>query len=155
MAYKSRMSTTFFPSTFTTINCHLYKTLHSDQYPHLYLCHPASTSYGLSLMPVSQHGGATPMQCVTTVTTRNLCHPKTHAKANTDTCERTRASAAPLNRTPASERAMQARSLLVPIFVKSIFTLYLLYLDSSLSSRHIGIHMYPSALRPSCFTFYN
>ena len=42
-----------------------------------------------------------------------------------------------------------------PIFVKSIFTLYLLYLDSSLSLRHIGIHMYLSALRPSRFTFYN
>ena len=34
-------------------------------------------------------------------------------KANTGTRERTRASAAPPNRTPASERAMQARSLLV------------------------------------------
>ena len=55
-----------------------------------------------------------------------------------------------------SERASNASMLATcPIFVKSIFALYLLYLDSSLSSRHISIHMYPSALRPLCFTFYD
>ena len=76
-------------------------------------------------------------------------------EANTGTRERTRASAAPPNRTPASEQATQARSLLVLFFVKSTLALYLLYLDRSLSSRLIGIHMYPSALRPSRLTFYD
>ena len=76
-------------------------------------------------------------------------------KANTGTRERTRASAAPPpNRTPASERATRARSLLV-LFLLSPFSPYLLYLDSSLSSRLIGIHMYPSALHPSRLTFYD
>ena len=87
---------------------------------------------------------------------QTACHDRDNSRlAPSKNARHTRASAAPLNRTPASERAMRARSLLVPIFVKSIFALYLLYLDSSLSSRHIGIHMYPSALRPSCFTFYD
>ena len=58
------MTTTSFPSTFTVINRHLYKNLHSDQYPHLHLRRPASTPYGLSLMPVSQQGSATPVRCM-------------------------------------------------------------------------------------------
>ena len=58
----------------------------------------------------------------------------------------------PPNRTPASNASTLATC---PIFVKSTFALYLLYLDSSLSSRLIGIHMYPSALRPSRLTFYD
>ena len=94
-------------------------------------------------------------QGVTTVTTRDSCCPKTHANPSTGTRERTRASTVPPNRTPASERATRARSLLVLFFVKSTLALYLLYLDSSLSSCLIGIHMYPSALRPSHLTFYN
>ena len=54
-----------------------------------------------------------------------------------------------------SEWASDASTLATsPIFVKSIFALHLLYLDSSLSLHHIGILMYPSTLRPSHLTFY-
>ena len=83
------------------------------------------------------------------MTTRDSRRPKTHAKPT-----QTHASGRERVQRPSTE-PQRARSLLVPIFVKSIFALYLLYLDSSLSSRHIGIHMYPSALRPSHFTFYD
>ena len=61
----------------------------------------------------------------------------------------------PPNRTPVSERAMRAHLLLVPFSLSPFFALYLLYLDSSMSLHHIGIHMYLSALRPSRLTFYN
>ena len=55
-----------------------------------------------------------------------------------------------------SEQASNASMLATfPIFANYIFALYLLYLDSSLSSCHIGIHMYPSALRPLRLTFYD
>ena len=85
---------------------------------------------------------------VTTVTTHDSRRPKTHAKPT-----QTHASGHERVQRPSTE-PQRARSLLVPIFVKSTFAL-LLYLDSSLSSHHIGIHMYPSTLRPSRFTFYD
>ena len=70
-----------------------------------------------------------------------------HTRADTSKC-----SAPQQN---PSERVSNASTLATcPIFVKSTFAL-LLHLGSSLSLRHIGIHMYPSALRPSCLTFYD
>ena len=93
-------------------------------------------------------------QGVTTVTTRDSRRLKTHAKP-TQVHASGRERVQPPNGTPASEQATQARSLLVLFFVKSTLALYLLYLDRSLSSRLIGIHMYPSTLRPSCLTFYD
>ena len=76
-------------------------------------------------------------------------------KANTGRHERTRASTVPPQQSP-SERASNASTLTTCLtFVKSTLALYLLYLDSSLSSRLIGIHMYPSALRPSRLTSYD
>ena len=91
--------------------------------------------------------------CVTTVTTRDSRRPKTHAKP-TQVHASGHERVQPPNGTPVSERATRARSLLV-LFLLSPFSPYLLYLDSSLSSRLIGIHMYPSALRPSHLTFYD
>ena len=91
---------------------------------------------------------------VTTVTTRDSCRPKTHAKP-TQVHASTRERVQPPQQNP-SERASNASTLATClIFVKSTLALYLLYLDRSLSSRLSGIHMYPSALRPSRFTFYD
>ena len=93
-------------------------------------------------------------ELVTTMTTRDLHRPKTHTKP-TQTHASGREQVQPPQQNP-SERASNASTLVTcPIFVKSTLTLYLLYLDSSLSSHLIGIHMYPSALHPSRLTFYN
>ena len=80
-----------------------------------------------------------------------LAPSKNTRKANTGTHERVQ----PPQQNP-SERASNASTLATcPIFVKSTLALYLLYLDSSLSSRLIGIHMYPFALHPLRLTFYD
>ena len=92
---------------------------------------------------------------VATVTTRNSRRPKMHTKpTQRHTSGRERVQRPSTEPQRASEQREHARYLSL-FFVKSIFALYLLYLDSSLSLRHIGIHMYPSALRPSHFTFYD
>ena len=89
-----------------------------------------------------------------TVTTRDSHRPKTHAKPTQEHASRCKRVQSP-HQNP-SEQASNASTLATcSIFVKSTLALYLLYLDSSLSSHLIGIHMYPSALRPSCLTFYD
>ena len=88
---------------------------------------------------------------VTTVTTRDSCRPKTHAKP-TQVHASGRERVQPPQQNP-SERASNASTLATCLILLSPFSSYLLYLDSSLSSRLIGIHMYPSALRPSRLTF--
>ena len=64
---------------------------------------PAQTDIPMELVEGSGTPSEQDMLTVTTVTTRDSRRPKTHAKANTDTHKWTRASAAPLNRTPASK----------------------------------------------------
>ena len=72
---------------------------------------------------------------------------KTHAKP-TQAHMSGREQVQPSQQNP-SERVSNASTLASrSTFTKSVFALYLLYLDSSLSSRHISIHIYPSTLCP-------
>ena len=83
--------------------------------------------------------------------TKRCCHnsdnsrlaPSENARKANRYMQTDASKCSPLNRILASKRATQARSLLVLFSLKSVFSLYLLYLDSSLSSRH-SWHLYVS-----------
>ena len=90
-----------------------------------------------------------PEGTITTVTTRNSHCLKTHTKP-TQVHANGRKQVQSSQQNP-SEQVSNASTLTTcPLFAKSVFSLYLLYLDSSLSSHHISIHMYPPTLRPLC-----
>ena len=85
-----------------------------------------------------------------TVTTRDSHCPKMHATTTqlyANECER----AQPSPQHPSEWVSNVSMLATCSFFTKSVFALYLLYLDSSLSLCQLSIHMYLSTLRPSCF----
>ena len=83
-----------------------------------------------------------------TMTTCDSHHPKTHTKptqAHVNRCEWVQ----PSQQSPSVWASNASALATCFLFTKSVLSLYLLYLGSSLFSHHSGIHMYPSALCPS------
>ena len=90
---------------------------------------------------------------VTTVTTCNLHHLECMLSQGKhtwmDTCKQ-----GLLNSAPAHEQAMWVHLQLLFLSAKSVFSLYLLYLDIPLFSLHFSYHRYLSTLCPSHLTIY-